>query len=744
MGLHKKILRTMREHKSQYLGATVLIALSCLLFSLFNITGNDVASNLAEFKSSQMQEDASVILKSELSDIPSLESEYAVLIERRGAADAAYGSDATLRLLSATQKIDKYAVVKGRDISGNHEILIDPAFAKAHRIAIGSAVKVFGREFTVSGYVSTPDYIYPLKNTDDMMKNPDAFGIAVVSEKAFEDFHQGYWFYSVKFNGSDQNAFKNWLEKNNTVVQWVGKEDNMRISFINGDIKGIKPFGTVLPLAILIVTCVLVAVVLWRLLKRELTQIGVFYAIGYRKREILRHYLVYPAVMALAGGAVGTLSGALLVKSLVSYVSTFYNLPVPAVNYLPLYLALSIVLPFVFLISSALFVIMKALRMSPLQLVRGGVRKSKINFFERSLKLQRFRFNTKYKIREIVRNISRTILLFAGVVCASALLLLGFSTKDSLGSLLGGSFSRTYRYSYIYSFNSLQTQKPGQGETGSLLPATFTTASGSKKVSGAVYGIQTDARLINLTDSNGNRLDYRDVIVTKALAYRLQLQPGDSVTFQNKLNQKSYTLRVDEIADFYMGDFIYLPIGRFNSLFGYPQSSYLELYSDQKLGIPSSELVSTTDRQYILSSYKTIMQPIEAMAGMIGAASFLIGLIILYVVTSLLIEENRENISLLKILGYDKKSLYALMLNPYTVFVILGYILSVPLIYYSVGLFFNQVTAEMNMSIPVRLDPVDIAVGFVILFLTYELSKLLNRKKIAGVSMSDGMKNKWE
>ena len=742
MRLHKKILRTVLEHKTQYLGAIVLIALGCLLFSVFNIMGTNVINNLAAFKSDNVQEDANFLTAAAIDDIPALEAEYNVLLEQRGAADYDYTEDTTLRVLSATEKVDLYAVVKGADLSGEHDILLDPEFAKSHKIEIGSSVEIFGEKFFVCGYVCTPDYIYPLKNETDVVKNPDAFGIAVISRTAFTNLAQGYWFYSVKFNGTEQDVFKRALEESNTVIKWVSQEENMRISFINGDIKGIKPMGTVLPGAILLVTCVLVAVVLWRLLKRELTQIGLFYALGYRKREILRHYLIYPLLISAAGGILGTLLGALLVHPFVAYVSTFYNLPVMDVVFDPAVLLLSILLPFLFLLPSSLLVITRALRMPPLQLLRGGVKKSKINCFERALKLRRFPFSTKFKIRELVRNIPRTILMLLGVVSASALLLLGFGTKDSLDFLISDSFNNMYQYEYIYTFNSLQTEEPAYGEMVSLSP--FTIAAEESTISTVVYGIEKDAVLINLTDANGNKLDYSKLIITQALADRLDILPGDSITIQNKINMKTYTLEVGAVTEYYLGNFIYMPIGELNSMLGYPAGSYLELYSDKGLDISPASLLSSTSRQYIIAGYDSIVEPIRAMAGLIGLASFLIGLIILYVVTSLLIEENKDTISLLKILGYDKKRLYALMLNPYTVFVVLGYLLSVPLILYSLGLFFDEMTAEMNMIIPPQLTVTSILLGFIIIFLTYQLSKIMNRRKISKILMSDGFKSNME
>jgi putative ABC transport system permease protein len=153
MGLYRKIWRTIRESKSQYVGAAVLIALCCLLFSVFNTMGTDVTNNLAFFKTENVQEDAYFILTGELGDAPALERKYDLLLERRGAADFDYADGVTLRVLSETKKVDLHAVVGGEDIQSDHDVLVDPEFAKAHDIKIGVTVELFGEPFTVTGYV---------------------------------------------------------------------------------------------------------------------------------------------------------------------------------------------------------------------------------------------------------------------------------------------------------------------------------------------------------------------------------------------------------------------------------------------------------------------------------------------------------------------------------------------------------------------------------------------------------------
>ena len=575
-----------------------------------------------------------------------------------------------------------------------------------------------------------------------MTKNPNAFGVAVVSKDDFPAQGYGYTFYSVKYGNTDTGALKRSIGEANTIVQWVDKENNVRISFIEGDIKGVGPMGSVLPTAILLVTCVLVMVVLWRLIKREFSQIGVLYALGFKKGEILRHYLSYPLLMAAAGGLTGAALGLLMVKPFISFISSFYNLPVFAIKINPAVIALGVLLPFLTLLPVALLVINHALRQSPLELLKGGEKQVKIGKLEKAVRLKRLKFETKFKIREILRNVPRTLLMFLGVVCASALLLLGFSMKDSMDDLMQNSFRNTYLYDYVYTFNTLRTGTPETGERVSL--AAFRIVGEETEENVMVYGVEPDARLINLTDKNGGRLDHNQTIITQSLADRYQLAAGDVISMQNTLTLERQTMTVGAIARYYLGDYVYIPLSDLNAMLGVPADSYMMLYTDRELSVPSTELISAIDRQYIVDGFNSILKPIRSLSYIIGVISCAIGMIILYVVISLLIEENKDGISMFKVLGYGNKRLYPLILNPYTFLVIIGYAVSIPLVLLSLEQFFAVMTVDMSMSIPAKLTPLSIGVGFVLILLTYQLTKLLNRRKINKINMSESLKTARE
>ena len=281
-----------------------------------------------------------------------------------------------------------------------------------------------------------------------------------------------------------------------------------------------------------------------------------------------------------------------------------------------------------------------------------------------------------------------------------------------------------------------------KGERRSL--SSFTAKLNNKDEDFIIYGVEKDSKLINLVDKNNNVIGFDKVIITKSMSDRYNIKVGQSIKVKNKLNSKEFTIKVDEIAKAYTGNIIYMPLSEFNKSNGYPENSYLQIDSADKLNIPADKLISQTSKQDIIDGYNTLLMPMKYMIGGIAVMAFIIGLIVIYVVTSLVIEENKANISMFKILGYKKKEIYSLILSSNIILVILGYIISVPLIIMSIASFFNEMTKDMNITIPAKLNISSVLISFVIIIITYEISKSLNKSKVMKISMADSLKEKRE
>lgn len=747
MIINKKIKRTMLESKSQYLGSLLLIIFSCLLFTMFNLVSINLSGLLSSFEKDYKQEDAAFMTSKKLDNPDFLEAKFNMNLEETKSFDYSISENKTLRIFRENTKVNIPAIIEGKNLS-NGGILIDPSYAKANKLNIGDSIKLYNQNFTISGFMSIPNYIYPLKSESDIINDPSSFGIAVINKNDFNNINRGNSFYAVRFNGDRSNLGKKISElkgylrsKNIIILSWINISDNPRVTYMTAKLSGIDKMSSSMPLSILVLTCILTGIVMLRMLKREAAVIGTLYALGYKKREIMKHYLLYPLAVSLLGGILGTMLGVITLKPMISYYVSYFNIPVSSLSFNINYLIMSILLPVVFLIICSYFVVNKSLKASPVELMRGRRENNKVGFIEKNIKLDKLDFNTKFQIRELLRSIPRSVFLMLGVIMATMLLLMGFSAKSSLDYLMKDSFSEAFKYNYQYVFNSVQNGKPEKGEAFSEIP--FALKSDAN-LTFTVYGVSSDSKYISFKNKAGNVLKSDKIIITKPLADKLNINPSDTIKAVNRLDSKEYNITVDDIAETYVGSYIYIPLDKLNAMLKFPPYSYTGLWSTERLSIPESKLLAFVTVDEMRNAFNTITKPLQAVIGGIAFMSFIIGLIVIYVVTALTIEENKENISLMKVLGYRNKEVYSLILNSSSFIVILGYILGVPLLLASMHALFKSITKDMNVSFPVTINYIYVIVGFIIIYLTYELSKLLSRKKINKISMSEALKSRIE
>jgi len=747
MIINKKIKRTMLESKSQYFGSLALIIFSCLLFTMFNLVSINLTELSSSFEKDYRQEDASFMASKIINNTEALETKFNMSIEETKSIDYSVSEDKTLRIFSENKKVNTPAIIEGKALSGG-DILIDPSYAKANKLNIGNSIKIYDKNFTILGFMSLPNYIYPLKSESDIMNDPNSFGVAVISKEDFNSLNKGNIAYAIRFNGDRSNVdnkiseFKDYLRSENIIIlSWMNVTDNPRVTYFTAKLSGIEKMSSSMPVAVLLLTCILTGIVMFRMLKREAVITGTLYALGYRKREIMKHYLLYPMFISFLRGISGTILGILTLRPMMNYYVSFFNIPVGSLSFNITYIIISILLPIFFLTVCSYFVVKKSLRSSPVDLIRGGKEKNKVGFLERKVNLERFRFSTKYKIREQLRSIPRSIFLLLGIIMATMLLQMGFAAKSSMDSLLKDSFNESFKYKYHYVFNSIQNGKPEKGEAFIEIP--FTMQS-DNKATFTVYGVNPNSQYITFKDKSGNILKSDKIIITKPLADKFNIKPKDTVKLTNRLDSKEYSITVDSIAETFVGQYIYLPIDKLNDMLGFPSGSYIGLWSTEKIDIPENKLLASVTVDDMKKAFDTMTKPLQAIIGGIAFMSFIIGLIVIYVVTSLTIEENKENISLMKVLGYRKKEVYSLILNSSSFIVILGYILGVPLLLFSLSALFKSMTKEMSISFPVTIDYIYVIIGFIIIYLTFELSKLLSRRKINRISMAEALKSRME
>jgi putative ABC transport system permease protein len=97
-----------------------------------------------------------------------------------------------------------------------------------------------------------------------------------------------------------------------------------------------------------------------------------------------------------------------------------------------------------------------------------------------------------------------------------------------------------------------------------------------------------------------------------------------------------------------------------------------------------------------------------------------------------------------KILGYTHKEINDLILNTFTIPIIIGFVLSIPLLIKSMDTLLNSLAQNIDFTFPLKLNTVSIILGFLILYITFEVSKYFSKKNIFKIPMSEALKTQRE
>ena len=657
MALRKRVWRIIKENKGRYIGIVILILLGSFYFTVATGIANNLEKMVVGFAVNNRQEDLTFSTDRPIEDIAAVEGEFGAQIEAYRQYNVKV-PDGELRLLSPSTKVNIPAVISGRGLENPGDILLDPNFLKMHGLDIGGQIVLNGKTFNIVGTMAVPNYVYIIKNLYDVLPT-SGFGIGVVSGADIEAFPDAVTVYAAYFeNRENINAQTAKLhgflsQKGYSLSEWLDAKSNKRVSMPWANISSMKSMSLPVSTVFFLLSCLIVGVMIMRIVKSDSVVIGTLYAQGYRRSELTWHYLAIPVLLAAAGGLAGTLLALTCVRPVVDSMLISYILPTQGITFSPLNLALAVLMPVAFIGLSSFLVIRKILKRTAVELMKGDEQKAKVNFLERALRLDRFKFNTKFQIREQVRSIPRLLFLVLGVSAASMIMLYGFTFNYSMDVVMNKGALARYLYPLEYNFKEVRNLQQDGGLPAGAEPYNTIRCYpvGRESVEFYLVGTEPNSVGFKINDMQGNPLSRAQVNISYPLASRLKLKEGDTISFVNKLDGKSYSLKIDGIVEAYGEQFIYMPLDEFNRMTGQPLGSYRTVLSSHEINFDPSLLAGVMDARHP-EAYKDLARPTTLIVTSVTILAVLIAVIIIYLVTSLMIDESRNTISLLKVLGY--------------------------------------------------------------------------------------------
>lgn len=741
MKLNRRYTRNIRENLSFYISSTVLTVVTLLLYFLFNIAGNAILDFGDEFFARNKVEDAHFFTYLLIPDeaLPRLEEKYNLTLEAQRYINIETDG-VTARVFSRTKEIDLYEITVGRDVSADDEAVISEGYAVKNDIAIGDTIKIGEKEYTITGFMQRPDYLYMLENEDDSYKNITTFYLCYVSDDAFEALNASGVQYLVRYGeDSDSAAFRKAVHEQYYMRSYTASGENNRILMVDQQAELFIVMSYVLLCVLPLIAVVLVSIIISRKVKSEQRMIGTLSALGYTKRQLMRHYAGFDVLPGLVGGVLTAVLSAVFAQPLSEMGLQDYE-PMRILGHLnPVDAVLGVVIPTALYVLVALLSVRKLLKRDTVLLLNGnadGGRKR----LRRVLASRRLNFRTKFAVRSMLGNPMRSFVVLLGVFLGSFIILLGqgfFDSIDRMGTVAADTLG-SFEHEYI--LNELLEDNPYGGET--LLVSSMEDENGAAF---SVIGTADDNPYFSPTDVEGNPVSVEDgYYITSLAELTLGWHTGDTVTAYNPLSMEEYSFTVEGVLRNNVQKAVYTSKPLVAKLTGLDEGKFNAIVSGEKLSIPEAKIAQEVLRTDITDQARAMTGQMTFLLEIIIGLGVIICVAAVYVAVNMLVTESRSNISMLKVLGYQDRQIDRIILSAHHVLLPVGILLSIPAAYVVGNAFFLLMVDYDVMLVDIYIEPLSYVISIGLTALCYFGSLWLLRRKVKKVDMIESLKDNRE
>lgn len=117
-----------------------------------------------------------------------------------------------------------------------------------------------------------------------------------------------------------------------------------------------------------------------------------------------------------------------------------------------------------------------------------------------------------------------------------------------------------------------------------------------------------------------------------------------------------------------------------------------------------------------------------------------LGVFVLYLIINMIVSETSVNISVMKVLGFSRQEISNRVLNINHILVCIGFLLGIPIAYFFVKVGYSDTIENYGMMLSPVLTVKALVIGFVLTWITYELSILIQKRKISRIDMVEALK----
>ena len=512
---------------------------------------------------------------------------------------------------------------------------------------------------------------------------------------------------------------------------FTAAEDNPRIGGAADDVVINKYASIAAGVIIVALLGYVISVFVIHTIESERSVIGTLYALGVRRRDLMRHYLTLPVLISFLGGLVGTLAGYSSLGVPLQTADTYAYFSVPTLDTvveLPVILY-GVIMPPVIAALVNLVVIRRKLSAPALQMIRNEDSARHVS----ELDLKNLAFLPRFQLRQMLREGRSALGVVLGIFVCLLLMMIGINAYV-LCLHVGHNNVADTRYAYMYLYKYPEATVPEGGS-----PAYAETL---KK---EVLGYNLDVTVLGLEPDN----PYFDahppasqsrVAISSAMAQKYGLSVGQPLVLRDEQNDRSYAFTIERVVDYSPAFFVFMDLDAMRELFDKPEDYYNTVFSSHALSIEPGRLYNVSSKQDVEKAADVFVNLMYSMVYTMILASAVIMAIVMYLMMKVMLDRSAQSIALFKVFGYRRREISRLFLSGNTVLIALGILVCIPLSKRIMDALYPYLVSNVACGIDLHMAPWVYAVLYLACMLIYAIIHALLVRRIRQIPANEILK----
>jgi len=526
----------------------------------------------------------------------------------------------------------------------------------------------------------------------------------------------------------------NTITEHTMPVTFIPEYSNLAINMAGNDMGSDKDIILMFLYVVVLIIAFIFAITTSNTIVKEANVIGTLRASGYRKREIIVHYLTMPMVVILVSAVIGNILGYTVFKNVAAamYYSSF-SLPTYETRWNMEAFVLTTVVPVLIMFIINFAILFTKLKLSPLKFLRRDLSKSKN---KKAVKLShKLPIMSRFRLRVILQNMPNYITIVIGVLLANLILLFGMALPAIMDNYQNEIVDNMLcKYQYVLKA-PVETETEGAEK---LCISSLNTIEGKlKSESVTMFGITDNSRYVDLT------LDNEGVYISNALSEKFNVYEGDTLTLKESYGDKKYNFKVSGVYYYPSSIAVFMSDDLFCDTFEYEDSYYNGYLSDKEItDVDDSLIVTKITEDDLTKTSRQMQTSMGSLMDLVSAFGIIMFMFIIYLLSKIIIEKNAQSISMTKVLGYKDGEMSSLYILSTSIVVVLSVILTIPVVSFAMKYLCEVMLAQYPGYLPYSV-PFSTFVKMALCgILSYAVIVFFEYKKVRKIKLDLALKNR--